>query len=53
MYFVIGAGPSLSQNHSQIKKNTKKQSKIAADSALKPLLENKIVPDISCNRFRW
>ena len=40
--FVIGSGPSLTY---AIKK-LKKEIKIAADSSLKPLLENGIIPDI-------
>lgn len=43
--FVIGSGPSLSFAIPKLKK-FKKSIKIAADSALKPLLENEIVPDI-------
>ncbi len=42
---VIGAGPSLSRCIPKLKK-MKKTIKIVADSALKPLLENKIIPDI-------
>lgn len=42
---VIGAGPSLSRCIPKLKE-MKKTIKIAADSALKPLLENKIIPDI-------
>ena len=43
--FVIGSGPSLSLAIPKLKK-FKKSIKIAADSSLKPLLENGIVPDI-------
>ncbi|MFB5633040.1 MAG: 6-hydroxymethylpterin diphosphokinase MptE-like protein [Nitrosopumilus sp.] len=43
--FVIGSGPSLSTAIPKLKK-LKKGIKIAADSSLKPLLENGIVPDI-------
>jgi len=43
--FVIGSGPSLSFAIPKLKK-FKKSIKIVADSALKPLLENEIVPDI-------
>ncbi|PIW32158.1 MAG: MAF flag10 domain containing protein [Nitrosopumilales archaeon CG15_BIG_FIL_POST_REV_8_21_14_020_37_12] len=43
--FVIGAGPSLSSAIPFLKKY-KKTTKIVADSALKELVENKIVPDI-------
>tara|TARA_B100001559_G_scaffold319052_1_gene327485 strand:+ start:817 stop:1554 length:738 start_codon:yes stop_codon:yes gene_type:complete len=43
--FVIGSGPSLSFAIPKLKK-FKKSIKIAADSSLKPLLENGIVPDI-------
>ena len=43
--FVIGSGPSLSFAMPKLKK-FKKSIKIAADSSLKPLLENGIVPDI-------
>ena len=42
---VIGSGPSLSYAIPKLKK-LKKVIKIAADSSLKPLLENKIIPDI-------
>jgi len=42
---VIGSGPSLSSAIPKLKK-LKKEIKIAADSSLKPLLENGIVPDI-------
>ncbi len=43
---VIGAGPSLSRCIPKLKK-MKKAIKIAADGASKPLLENKIIPDIA------
>lgn len=43
--FVIGAGPSISSSMSYLKKFPK-ISKIVADSAAKPLLENKIKFDI-------
>ncbi|MHA7734248.1 6-hydroxymethylpterin diphosphokinase MptE-like protein [Nitrosopumilus sp. S6] len=43
--FVIGSGPSLSGAIPKLKK-LKKEIKIAADSSLKPLLENGIIPDI-------
>ena len=43
--FVIGSGPSLSFAIPKLKK-FKKSIKIAADSSLKPLLENGIIPDI-------
>jgi len=43
--FVIGSGPSLSFALPKLKK-LKKSIKIAADSSLKPLLENGIIPDI-------
>ncbi|QDI89115.1 DUF115 domain-containing protein [Candidatus Nitrosopumilus sp. SW] len=43
--FVIGSGPSLSAAIPKLKK-LKKAIKIVADSSLKPLLENGIVPDI-------
>ena len=43
--FVIGSGPSLSFAIPKLKK-FKKSIKIAADSSLKLLLENGIVPDI-------
>ncbi len=43
--FVIGSGPSLSSAIPKLKK-LKKEIKIAADSSLKPLLENGIIPDI-------
>ncbi len=43
--FVIGAGPSLS-NAIPILKQFKKTVKIVADSALKPLIDNGIKPDI-------
>ena len=42
---VIGSGPSLSSAIPKLKK-LKKGIKIAADSSLKPLLENGIVPEI-------
>ena len=43
--FVIGSGPSLS-TAIPILKNFKKTIKIAADSSVKPLVENGIIPDI-------
>ena len=43
--FVIGSGPSLSTAIPKLK-NFKKSIKIAADSSIKPLLENGIIPDI-------
>ncbi|MFB5606251.1 MAG: 6-hydroxymethylpterin diphosphokinase MptE-like protein, partial [Nitrosarchaeum sp.] len=43
--FVIGAGPSLSKAI-PILKNFRKVTKIVADSAVKPLIENGIKPDI-------
>ncbi|MFB5638348.1 MAG: 6-hydroxymethylpterin diphosphokinase MptE-like protein [Nitrosarchaeum sp.] len=43
--FVIGAGPSLSKAI-PVLKNFRKVTKIVADSALKPLIENGIKPDI-------
>ena len=43
--FVIGAGPSLSKAIPVLKK-FKKNIKIVADSAAKPLIENGIYPDI-------
>jgi uncharacterized Rossmann fold enzyme len=43
--FVIGSGPSLSLAIPKLKKY-KKIVKIAADSSIKPLVENGIVPDI-------
>ena len=43
--FVIGSGPSLSTAIPKLK-NLKKSIKIAADSSIKPLLENNIIPDI-------
>ncbi|KFM17459.1 6-hydroxymethyl-78-dihydropterin pyrophosphokinase protein [Marine Group I thaumarchaeote SCGC AAA799-P11] len=43
--FVIGSGPSLSSAIPKLKK-LKKGIKIAADSSLKVLLENGIIPDI-------
>ncbi|QUC64430.1 DUF115 domain-containing protein [Nitrosopumilus sp. K4] len=43
--FVIGAGPSL-KNAIPFLKKFKKNTKIVADSALKPLLEKGIKPDI-------
>ncbi len=43
--FVVGAGPSLS-NAIPILKQFKKTVKIVADSALKPLIDNGIKPDI-------
>ena len=42
---VVGAGPSLIRCIPKLKK-MKKTIKIVADTALKPLLENKIIPDI-------
>jgi len=42
---VIGSGPSLSSAIPKLKKH-KKSIKIAADSSLKPLVENGIIPDI-------
>ena len=42
---VIGSGPSLSTAILKLKKY-KKTVKIAADSAIKPLVENGIIPDI-------
>ena len=43
--FVIGSGPSLSIAIPKLKK-LKKYIKIAADSSLKPLVDNGIIPDI-------
>ena len=43
--FVIGSGPSLSIAIPKLKK-LKKSIKIAADSSLKPLIDNGIIPDI-------
>ena len=43
--FVIGSGPSLTLAIPKLK-NYKKIVKIAADSSLKPLVENGIIPDI-------
>ncbi len=43
--FVIGSGPSLSMAIPKLKKY-KKIIKIAADSSIKPLVENGIIPDI-------
>jgi len=43
--FVIGAGPSLSTAIPKLKK-LKKSRKIAADSSVKLLVENGIIPDI-------
>ncbi len=43
--FVIGSGPSLSRAIPKLKKY-KKIVKIAADSSIKPLVENDIFPDI-------
>lgn len=42
---IIGSGPSLSFAIPKLK-NLKRGIKIAADSSLKPLLENRIVPEI-------
>ena len=42
---VIGSGPSLSAAIPRLKKY-KKSIKIAADSSIKPLVENGIIPDI-------
>lgn len=43
--FVIGSGPSLSTAIPKLK-NLKKSIKIAADSSVKPLVDNEIIPDI-------
>ena len=43
--FVIGSGPSLSSAIPKLKK-LKKSIKIAADSSLKILVDNEIIPDI-------
>jgi len=43
--FVIGSGPSLSIAIPKLKK-LEKSIKIAADSSLKPLVDNGIIPDI-------
>ncbi len=43
--FVIGSGPSLSTAIPKLK-NFKKSIKIAADSSIKHLVENGIIPDI-------
>ncbi len=43
--FVIGSGPSLSIAIPKLKK-FRKSIKIAADSSIKPLVENGIIPDI-------
>ena len=42
---VIGSGPSLSSAIPKLK-NYKKSIKIAADSSIKPLVDNGIIPDI-------
>ena len=42
---IIGSGPSLSSAIPKLKKY-KKIVKIAADSSVKPLVENGIIPDI-------
>ena len=42
---VIGSGPSLSMAIPKLK-NFKKSIKIAADSSVKPLVENGIIPDV-------
>jgi len=42
---VIGSGPSLSDAIPKLK-NYRKSIKIAADSSIKPLVENGIIPDI-------
>ena len=42
---IIGSGPSLSKAIPKLKKY-KKSVKIAADSSVKPLVENGIIPDI-------
>ena len=42
---IIGSGPSLSSAIPKLK-NYKKSIKIAADSSIKPLVENGIIPDI-------
>jgi len=42
---IIGSGPSLSTAIPELKK-MKKSIKIAADSSIKPLLENGIIPEI-------
>ena len=43
--FVIGSGPSLSTAIPKLK-NLKESIKIAADSSVKPLVDNGIIPDI-------
>jgi len=43
--FVIGAGPSLASSISTIKKFSN-VTKIVADGATKPLLKNRIIPDV-------
>ena len=43
--FVIGSGPSFQLLFQNLKK-LKKSIKIAADSSLKPLIDNGIIPDI-------
>ncbi|MFQ5497197.1 MAG: 6-hydroxymethylpterin diphosphokinase MptE-like protein [Nitrosopumilus sp.] len=43
--FVIGSGPSLSTAIPKLR-NYKKSIKIAADSSIKSLVENEIIPDI-------
>ena len=43
--FVIGSGPSLSKAIPKLKK-LKRTIKIAADSSLKPLVDNGIIPEI-------
>ena len=43
--FVIGSGPSLAIAIPKLKK-LEKSIKIAADSSLKPLIDNGIFPDI-------
>ncbi|MCG6199797.1 6-hydroxymethylpterin diphosphokinase MptE-like protein [Psychromonas antarctica] len=44
--FIIGNGPSLDESFTYLKTNKKKAIFISCGSALKPLLDNGIVPDI-------
>ncbi|MDH5231330.1 MAG: DUF115 domain-containing protein [Gammaproteobacteria bacterium] len=45
MFAVVGAGPSLQETFSLLKRTQKRLVIVAVNTALKPLLENHIVPD--------
>ena len=44
-FYVVGAGPTLAENFADIYNRPKDVLVIAVDAALKPLLENGVIPD--------